>query len=63
MSYLLSQVIESTFQLMFLRLIYMEQLSFISVPISERAQRKVLPKQGMYLEREKKRSVEEMICQ
>lgn len=63
MSYLLSQVIESTFELMFLRLIHMEQLSFISVPISERAQRKVLPKQGMYLEREKKRSVEEIICQ
>lgn len=52
MSYLLSQVIESTLQLMFLRLIHVEQLSFISVSISERAQRKVLPKQ-----REKRRGL------
>lgn len=63
MSYLLSQVIESTLQLMFLRLIHVEQLSFISVSISERGQRKLLPKQGMYLGREKKRSVEKWFVQ
>lgn len=46
MSYLLSQVIESTLQLVFLRLIHVEQLSFISVSISERAQKKTFAETG-----------------